>query len=1328
MHNKNLRKMSYLAGISAAAAIIGLTSAQAGDVTYDFTTDPSGILTISGNNDAPWVSTGGNPGGFLALTYAQNDQFASVVFPNLDPGKIVTGFTFTCDLRVGNSTGDRAADGFSISFARDGDQILVDPANQNNFAGNCCAEMGTKTGIAVSFDTWSGNVFASDPADTSDIEGLIVRVDNATVRKVALPTRHGAADDITSLQTGPRDAAFWSNGGDSRDPASWTTLGWRPFSITVTTDAKLTVSWKGNKIVDNLQTTYFPSAGQLVFAGRTGNANEHTHVDNIRLTTIAEAVTAIPGAPGNFRSTATGANQIALAWDAAVVAGDPNARVAYDVLRGDVVIASTLTTTNFVDRGVRPGTSYSYKVRGKNIAGNAGPDANLTVQTANTVAGVSFPRADIWFNIGGVDPLSAIADPLFANPPDTSRYINGFSFGLNEGAIFGNSPQFGDNYVTVISGVFTAPKSGNFRFFGRADDGVATYLNTSGPAIPDVASSTPIQATTGSACCLAFQDIVDGITPPETSEPIALTAGQQYGIAFVVKEGGGGDFGQLAIREEGDPTPAASLPILRGSVISGPVDAVGASVSITTQPASVSVGANSPVTFTAAATGASAYGADYGNVVSYQWYKNGTAILGANNPTYSIGVTPLTDNNAKFKVVAAVAGANVTSSEATLTVTADVTPPTVSRISGSDGFNSITFVFSEPVTDSALTVGNYTVTGLTLSAPERLSDRSVRFTTSTQAEKTVYPVTVNGVRDNANLASAFTGSFNSFEFKTGIVQFSIWNDQTGGFETFPELGAPTSVRILAEYFTGTALFDNYFGQLKGFFIPAVTGDYVFFGASDDHGELYLSTDADPANKKKILEEPSWSDARVWNGDGTASNTGTRGEVGARANRSDEYLGTEWSTGVGGKVTLTAGTRYYLEFLYKEGGGGDHGGVAVKLAADADPANGANALSGDRIGYFVDPTTLPPIITKRPTTVKFAKGGAVSFSVEATSALPVTYQWYHNKKAIAGANTATFSIPSAGVADVGDYYVDVTNSNGTASSFPDNDSRAVMTGAFVIEAEDYNYDGGKNVVEASTMPLAANLYRGKDGLPGIDFHLVNQSTADGAANGNNYRQGWTEVPEFPTAPEEIGNADVVADDGNGNTERPDFVLANNYKIGWGNTGEWYQYTRNFTPGKYNVVVGYSRDGRDADNFGLALELVTGDITKVDAATTRVAQVTVSGTGGWSSNDLVPFLAAGSTSLAEVDLGANTTVRLVLSQNDPDLDFLLFYPVGVSTTPTITGVVVNANGSVTITWTGGGQLEAATSINGTYAPVPGATGGSFTWTPGATDSILFARVRN
>ncbi len=1337
MHNKNLRKFPWAAGLTAAAGLIGLTSAQAGDKAWDFKSAPTD-LKISGNNDQVYRDSGGNPDGFLALTYPENSQSAAILFPNLDPGKIVTGFTFTCDLRVGNSTGDRAADGFSISFARAGDPLLDDLNDDDGawsdatMGGNCCAETGAKTGIAVSFDTWSGNTFPTDPADQTDIEGIIVRVDNKTVKKVSLPTRHGTADDITSLQTGPRDANYWANSGDPRAEGAWATLQWRPFSIIMTTDAKLTVTWKGNKILDAFQTDYFPTSGQLVFAGRTGGANENTHVDNIRLTTIAEAVTATPGAPPNFAVSEVGSRRALLRWDAATVAGDPNARVAYEVERNGVVIASTVLALTFEDRGLQPNTSYTYKVRGKNIADLKGPDSTANTKTVQDVDGVAFLKAEAWNNINGTSVADAIADPHFADPADAIRYVNGLSFG--ETSNFGNT--WGENFLARITGVLTIPEAGAYRFFVRSDDGSSLYVNTSGAGIPDP-NAGAVEVAKESGCCGAFEDVAtDGTVPEVTSEPITFTKGQKVGIAYFVKEGGGGDWGQVAMRKEGDPTPAGKLTPIRGSILSGPVDGVGASIAITTQPADQTTVANSPVSFSAVATGHSPYEGDYGSVVSYQWYVNGDAVLGANSPSYTIDVTPASLNNAKVKVVAAVAGASATSSEVNLTVNADTTPPTVAQISGSDSFDSITFTFSEPVSDpSATTVGNYTVTGLTLSNPVRVNNKTIRFTSTKQDENKQYAVTVNGVRDNANLASAFTGTFQSFKFQSGIAVFNIWNDQGGGFETFADCcanSAPTESRLVTEYYTGSGLFENYFGQLKGVFTPAQDGDYVFFVASDDHGELYLSTDASPANKKRIAAEPSWSDPRLWVGDGSGSNTATRGDPGSLQNRSDQYPDTEWSTGVGGKISLKKDTRYYLEVLYKEGGGGDHGAATFKLASAADPANGSTALTGGVIGWYIDPNTIAPLITKGPSSVSFSRGETIAFSVQVDSASPVTYQWFQNKKAIAGATGATLTIANADVLNIGDYYVEVTNKNGKTSSMnsnQDNDARATMKGAFVIEAEDYNYEGGKTVTAASTMPLAADLYKGKDGLPGIDF--VNLSPSGGAddANGNSYRNGWTDgTTVFPSPSGAGGNLDVILDNGGGNTTRPDFTLANNYKIGWGGTGNWYQYTRNFTPGQYNAVWVGSRDGLGVDALSRTLEIVTGDITKENAATTVVGELTANGTGAWSSNDSIPFLTPGAKTAASITLGANTTLRLRISAGDGDNDYILLYPAGVATNPTITGVALNSNGTVTVTWTGGGQLEAAGSLNGTYAPVPGATGGTATLTVPAGENTVFARVRN
>lgn len=274
-----------------ALAAVGLTatgvSSMAGTATYDFGTDPASIpgIALGGNNDQKWQESGGNPGGFLALTYSQNSQDSQVIFPDVDAGKLVKAFKFEADLRIGNAQGNggRPADGFSVSFARGNDPILVTPdtLSYGNFAGGA-PENGATTGIAVNFDTWSGNALP----DTTDIEGILVRVDNVTVNKTPLATRNGACDDATSLQTGPYNPEYWDAGGDPRLPEAWQGLCWQPLSVDLDETGKLTVTWKGRVILDKFQTTYFPSVGRLVLAGRTGGANESTHFDNLRITTI----------------------------------------------------------------------------------------------------------------------------------------------------------------------------------------------------------------------------------------------------------------------------------------------------------------------------------------------------------------------------------------------------------------------------------------------------------------------------------------------------------------------------------------------------------------------------------------------------------------------------------------------------------------------------------------------------------------------------------------------------------------------------------------------------------------------------------------------------------------------------------------------------------------------------------------------------------------------------------------------------------------------------------------------------------------------------------
>jgi len=281
-----------LAQAAAALAAAFFVPAHAATLDINFDSDPTAFFEATGGAPGPiWTPTDGNPatGGYLTITDAVDSQSAFVIFKDADAGKIVTAFTFTCDVRIGNDFGDanlRGADGFSLSFARSTDPFLSSQNTAQLAAG--LPEAGTSTGLAISFDAWSGNALP----DGADREGLIVRLDNRTIGGVDLATRNGACTDQNSLQTGPND------GSGTTAP-----LCWQPVAVTLATDGKLTVSYKGRVILNGFQTGFVPSPGRLVVAGRTGNNNQIQHVDNMRLvTTVATApvVSAVTGGLKTF--------------------------------------------------------------------------------------------------------------------------------------------------------------------------------------------------------------------------------------------------------------------------------------------------------------------------------------------------------------------------------------------------------------------------------------------------------------------------------------------------------------------------------------------------------------------------------------------------------------------------------------------------------------------------------------------------------------------------------------------------------------------------------------------------------------------------------------------------------------------------------------------------------------------------------------------------------------------------------------------------------------------------------------------------------------------
>jgi hypothetical protein len=963
-----MRRLKQTTAAIAALLLVAGGLARAGEFTWTFDTDPTtgtNPLIIAGNNPSIWNDSGGNPGGFLAITYPVEGQNGFILFPDIDNGALITAFELTADVRSGNSTGERAADGWSVSLARSNDPILANLPGSitSGYAGDV-PEAGSTTGIAISFDTWAGNALPDGP----DIEGLIVRVDNRTVARVELPTRHGACDDATSLQTGPRDADYWAAGGDPYDPESWAQLCWQPLRVVVDDLSRVSVYWKERAILENFESDFFPSPGRILLAGRTGGANSNVHFDNVTLrTTTTGADDEPPTDPGFLNAVEVGSARVLLEWGEST---DDSGRVGYELERDGAQIPGAFTATTYEDRSVLPGSTHTYRVRATDVAGNKSawvPATPVSVTTPQDVEAVASLRAEIFDGIAGAIQIpAAILDPIYTSGEFTRvRYLSGLSFG--EWTNFGDT--YGDNYLLRITGTITPAVSGSYRFFVRSDDASEFHLNPDGPGIPDPNMQFP--DATETTCCRAFLEPDDAAADYPTSRPIALTAGTSYGFIFLVKEGGGGDWGQIAWRLEGDTTPAAELQPIRGAVLSGRADPVGTVLEVTQQPQSMEAVINSPASLTVGLNAST----PYPNIAPvYQWRKNGTAIPGANSATLEFPMVTAADAGT-YSVQVWLSGLTVTSADAVVTTVEDTVPPTINSVDTDDTFTRIVVNFSEPVVaPSATTAGNYTVSGgVTVSAAVLSDDRfSVSLTTSAMTADTDYTLTVNNVVDLAGnpIAAGTTFSFRTWAFQMGRAKYEYWLGIEGvavalltSDPRFPD--NPDGVQIMeGEYMSPINWADNFGARLSGWIVPPQTGSYVFFLSADDNAELYLSTDDSPANKRLIAIEPEWNDPRQW----AITDRRPNGE-----NRSDLFAGTEWPAG--NTIELTEGQRYYTEILYKEGGGGDNAGAAWKLVGQPDPAPGTPGIAA--IGTYA------PLVAENPVLAVTVENGNLVITFEGT---------------------------------------------------------------------------------------------------------------------------------------------------------------------------------------------------------------------------------------------------------------------------------------------------------------------------------------------------------
>ena len=148
----------------------------------------------------------------------------------------------------------------------------------------------------------------------------------------------------------------------------------------------------------------------------------------------------------------------------------------------------------------------------------------------------------------------------------------------------------------------------------------------------------------------------------------------------------------------------------------------------------------------------------------------------------------------------------------------------------------------------------------------------------------------------------------------GLINYQRWNNITGGSVSnltsnpnYPN--NPSASGTLTIFETPANMGNNIGVKVYGYICPPSTGNYVFWIASDESGELWLSTNSSSANKIKIAFNASATKARQWN-----------------KSASQKSL----------PMTLTAGQLYYVEALMKEGTGSDN--LSVGWAKPGQPTS------------------------------------------------------------------------------------------------------------------------------------------------------------------------------------------------------------------------------------------------------------------------------------------------------------------------------------------------------------------------------------------------------
>jgi len=706
----------------------------------------------------------------------------------------------------------------------------------------------------------------------------------------------------------------------------------------------------------------------------------------------------------------------------------PDATPAKAAARATFAIAGSVGTAlneSFSVSGA-PGTPKSWSVSGTLPTGlsvSGGNPVNVTASLPQmTITGTPTTAGSWTVNVTAWDSSNAKGNnasitciftitggavstpPAFTTQPQNLAVTAGLSATFSANASGSPTPTYqwqkgGINIAGAtassytISGVQTTD-AGSYAVVATNVAGSATSasatLTVNAAAVAPAITTQPQSATVNVGGNVSFSVVANGSPSPtyqwlKGGSIIAGATGSTYSITGV-QTTDGGSYTVAVSNSAGSVTSSAATLTVQTAP------------AITSQPQSATVTTGSGVTFTVVASSAAP--------LSYQWQKNGAAISGATAASYSIASAQATDAG-NYAVVVANSVGSTMSSVATLAVlsTPSITAQPLSA--GATAGNSVTFTVV--ATGTAPLSYQWLKNGANISGATAASYTIATVQTSDAGSYTVTVANpVGSLVSNAATLTVFTTP----AITSQPQNVSVTTGSTATFSVAAGGSAPISYQWQK---TGVAI----------------------SGATSSSFTISSAQSSDAGSYTVVVSNSLGS---VTSAVATLTVTATA----VAPSITTQPQSTAVTAGGNATLVVTATGSAPLSYQWQKSGAAVSGATGASFTLNSvQPAdagiytvvvtNGVGTVTSSSATLTVNAAAVAPSISSQPQSTSVTVGSAATFSVTASGAAPLSYQWQKAGTAISGATSASYSIANAQATDAGSYAVVVSNSVGSVTS-------------------------------------------------------------------------------------------------------------------------------------------------------------------------------------------------------------------------------------------------------------------------------------------------------